>query len=88
MPRALYERLEGYDEAWNSGATDWMFWVRAAAYDLLNPVQVFPASWNYRQHDGFRNSDRGKAVLPHLQQEMRRALRGERLYGEPLIIPT
>jgi len=84
MPRALYDRLQGYDEAWNHGATDWMFWVRATALKLIHPVQVFPAAWNYRQHTGFRNSDRGRAVLPVLQSEMRRALRGERAYGEAL----
>jgi glycosyltransferase involved in cell wall biosynthesis len=88
MPRALYDRLRGYDEAWDSGATDWMFWVRAAAIDVLNPVQVFPASWNYRQHNGFRNHHRGVRHLKVLQEEMRRALRGDRAYGEPLPILT
>ena len=84
MPRALYDVLRGYDEAWNHGATDWMFWVRAARDRLILPMQTHTPTWVYRQHRGFRHHHRGRAVLPMLKREMRRAYRGERRYGDPL----
>ena len=85
-PRALYDRLRGYDEQWNRGATDWMFYVRATQLGILNPVQVFPSSWNYRQHSGYRAHREGALHLEVLKREMRRALRGERAFGEPLVL--
>jgi hypothetical protein len=88
MPRALFERLDGFDPAWDQGATDWMFWCRAAALDLLRPIQLPAPLWTYRQHAGYRNSARGAAVLPYLRAEMRRAVAGERAYGEPLTVPA
>jgi glycosyltransferase involved in cell wall biosynthesis len=88
MPRALFDRLNGYDPAWDQGATDWMFYCRAAALNLLRPIQLPEPLWTYRQHAGHRNSQRGAAVLPYLRAEMRRAVAGERAYGEPLAIPA
>jgi glycosyltransferase involved in cell wall biosynthesis len=86
MPRALFDELGGYDPAWNRGATDWMFWVRAARLDLIAPIQTPSPTWTYRQHNGFRNHHRGVAVLNVLKREMRRAFEGKRLYGDPLTL--
>jgi hypothetical protein len=86
MPRALFDALGGYDPAWDHGATDWMFWVRAARLDVIAPIQTPQPTWTYRQHDGFRNHYRGVAVLDVLQREMRRAFAGERSFGDPLTI--
>lgn len=83
-PRALYDLLGGFDEAWNMGATDWMYWIRGAALNKIAPMQLPQSYWTYRQHNGFRNHRRGEAVLERLKPHMQRALAGTRAFGEPI----
>lgn len=82
--REAYVRYGGLDPAWDLGATDWMLWIRMAADNMLLPVQLPDAKWTYRQHDGFRDHHEGVRQLARLRPEMRRALRGERQYGEAI----
>jgi len=59
LPKAWFERVGGYDEAWPTPwADDWDFWVRVEALGLqaINPPDVWGAHQYHRQtdHDCYR----------------------------------
>lgn len=72
--RSLWETLGGWDEAWTKGAEDWHFYARAVRQGLLVPRQLPQPLWTYRQHDGPRNSNVGRAHWGQLQPKLREAL--------------
>jgi glycosyltransferase involved in cell wall biosynthesis len=75
-PRALWEELGGWDEAWMTGAEDWHYWARGVAADLITPVNCKSPLWAYREHEGIRNSRVGKQFWPQHKQKIDAILRG------------
>lgn len=63
-PRALWQALGGWDEAWTHGAEDWHYWTRAVAGGLIAPLNDGRALWSYREHQGARQSRIGRQHWP------------------------
>lgn len=75
-PRAMWEALGGWDEAWIHGAEDWHYWTRVVALKRLHPMHVHAPLWTYREHQGSRNSVVGRQYWSEHKKTLQGILEG------------